>query len=195
MSFHHAQPRKDDSSDNCDSLGELSKESHDISGSDSFSTENIGELGTSIVEAYDEETRFELLSAYVDDEVTFEERQLVAQWLRDEPAIQHTYRQLLMLRQAIRTAPTPVPGKFTQPPPTPPNLHQRTSVETIRWTLVCTIAIAILGGIAQLSTSQGRQSLEEAWQYIQTLPQETLFKFASATQELSTHDSHKGTFR
>ncbi|MEM9807325.1 MAG: hypothetical protein AAF959_18830 [Cyanobacteria bacterium P01_D01_bin.56] len=188
MAFNHAQPRKDDSSGNCEPLSELSQgKTH--SSDDSSSTADSGEHRASMMGAYDEETRFELLSAYVDNEVTSEERQLVGQWLRDEPDIQRMYQQLLMLRQAIRTAPNP-----SQTPlevPIPPNWWARASSATLRWTLVCTAAISLLGGITHLSTVNGRQSIQEAWQFIQNLPQRTLFEFASTAAELPTERTHK----
>lgn len=187
MSFNHAQPRKDESSGNCEPLSALSPGT--TNSSDDLSAADSSEHRASIMGAYDEETRFELLSAYVDNEVTSEERQLVAQWLRDEPDIQRMYQQLLMLRQAIRTAPNP-PQKPLEVP-TAPNLWARASSVTVRWTLVCTAAISLLGGISQLSTASGRQSIQEAWQFIQNLPQRTLFEFASTAEELPTERSYK----
>lgn len=49
--------------------------------------------------------RFELISAYLDGEVTPHERRLVADWLAHDPEVQHLYRRLLMLRQAFRALP------------------------------------------------------------------------------------------
>jgi anti-sigma factor RsiW len=45
--------------------------------------------------------RFELLSAYLDGEVTPSERQQVEAWLSHDPAFQHQYRQMQQIHQAL----------------------------------------------------------------------------------------------
>lgn len=49
--------------------------------------------------------RFELLSAYLDGEVTAAERRQVEEWLANDPTVQQLYSRLLKLRQGIRTLP------------------------------------------------------------------------------------------
>ncbi|MEB3311850.1 MAG: zf-HC2 domain-containing protein [Snowella sp.] len=53
--------------------------------------------------------RFELLSAYLDGEVTAEERRQVQEWLDTDPKLKQTYLKLLRLQQGIPqiTPPTP----------------------------------------------------------------------------------------
>jgi hypothetical protein len=51
--------------------------------------------------------RFELLSAYLDGEVTPEERSMVEAWLEHDPQIQTLHRRLLMLRQELDALPVP----------------------------------------------------------------------------------------
>ena len=51
--------------------------------------------------------RFELLSAYLDGEVTAAERQQVEQWLADDLVVQALHARLLKLRQGFRTLPNP----------------------------------------------------------------------------------------
>jgi negative regulator of sigma E activity len=51
--------------------------------------------------------RFELLSAYLDGEVTAAERKQVEQWLEQDPFVQRLYARLLKLRQGLRTMPVP----------------------------------------------------------------------------------------
>ena len=51
--------------------------------------------------------RFELLSAYLDGEVTAAERRQVEDWLANDPDIQRLYGRLLKLRQGLRTMPVP----------------------------------------------------------------------------------------
>ena len=58
--------------------------------------------------------RFELISAYLDGEVTPAERLLVTNWLAHDPEVQNLYRRLLLLRQAFRTLPSSTAG--TQDP-------------------------------------------------------------------------------
>jgi hypothetical protein len=53
--------------------------------------------------------RFELLSAYLDGEVTAAERRQVEEWLADDPTVQTLYARLLTLRQGLRTLPVPQP--------------------------------------------------------------------------------------
>lgn len=55
--------------------------------------------------------RFELLSAYLDGEVTAAERRQVEDWLVNDPEIQRLYGRLLKLRQGLRTMPVPREGQ------------------------------------------------------------------------------------
>lgn len=49
--------------------------------------------------------RFELLSAYLDGEVTAAERHQIETWLTTDPATQRLYARLLLLRQKLQTMP------------------------------------------------------------------------------------------
>ncbi|WP_232731662.1 anti-sigma factor family protein, partial [Kamptonema formosum] len=51
--------------------------------------------------------QFELVSAYLDGEVTAAERRQVEEWLSSEPAVQRSHAQLLALRQEIEAMPAP----------------------------------------------------------------------------------------
>lgn len=51
--------------------------------------------------------RFELLSAYLDGEVTADERRQVEQWLATDAKMQRLHTRLLSLRQGMRTFPIP----------------------------------------------------------------------------------------
>ncbi|YAF96306.1 MAG: anti-sigma factor [Nodularia sp. CChRGM 3473] len=57
--------------------------------------------------------RFELLSAYLDGEVTAAERRQVEEWLANDASVQCLYTRLLKLRQGLRTCPVPT---AQQPP-------------------------------------------------------------------------------
>lgn len=52
--------------------------------------------------------RFELLSAYLDGEVTANERRQVQEWLDTDPEVQKWYRQLTRLQHSVQAVPTPV---------------------------------------------------------------------------------------
>jgi anti-sigma factor RsiW len=51
--------------------------------------------------------RFELLSAYLDGEVTAAERKQVEEWLVSDQSAKKLYHRLLKLRQSLRTLPIP----------------------------------------------------------------------------------------
>ena len=51
--------------------------------------------------------RFELLSAYLDGEVTAAERRQIEQWLDNDPEVQRLYVRLLRLRQGLQGLPVP----------------------------------------------------------------------------------------
>jgi anti-sigma factor RsiW len=51
--------------------------------------------------------RFELLSAYLDGEITATERKQVEEWLVSDQSVQKLYHRLLKLRQSLRTLPIP----------------------------------------------------------------------------------------
>lgn len=54
-----------------------------------------------------EEERFELLSAYIDGEVTPAERQQVQQWLDTDPKFHKLYLNLLKLQNRVQNIPVP----------------------------------------------------------------------------------------
>jgi anti-sigma factor RsiW len=55
--------------------------------------------------------RFELLSAYMDGEVTAEERRLVESWLADEPQVQQMHQRLLALKHGFSDLPAVQPAR------------------------------------------------------------------------------------
>lgn len=56
---------------------------------------------------YQSSDRFELLSAYLDGEVSPTERKQVQQWLDHDPTVQQLYARLLRLRQGFQSIPVP----------------------------------------------------------------------------------------
>ncbi|MEM9979277.1 MAG: hypothetical protein AAF282_05920 [Cyanobacteria bacterium P01_A01_bin.15] len=188
MSFHHTTPHKKSSFDPAEFLGNLSKPipnaAHQVSATEASDTQRP----KSKIE-YDEEARFELLSTYIDNEVTPAERRLVAQWLTEDLHTQHTYRQLLMLRQAIRTAPIPAQS----PPQIPASPQLSWGTMPLPWlhrTMVWVGAISLFISLGQLVTPAGRQQIQEAWQFIKALPQTAVPKIAFDRTEHPQSPSH-----
>jgi anti-sigma factor RsiW len=58
--------------------------------------------------------RFELLSAYLDGEVTAAERRQVEEWLTHDPVVQRLHSRLLKLRQGFQNLPVPTPERSMQ---------------------------------------------------------------------------------
>ena len=58
--------------------------------------------------------RFELLSAYLDGEVTAAERKQVQELLATDTGMQHLHRRLMMLRQGMQQLPVPTPEVTAQ---------------------------------------------------------------------------------
>lgn len=58
--------------------------------------------------------RFELLSAYLDGEVTAAERRQVEGWLQNDPTVQCLYSRLLKLRQGMQSLPIPAPEQSAE---------------------------------------------------------------------------------
>ncbi|MEL6471300.1 MAG: hypothetical protein AAFQ74_16360 [Cyanobacteria bacterium J06623_4] len=53
--------------------------------------------------AYTPDDKFLLLSAFLDDEVTEEERALVIGWINSDPQLQQQYREQMKLREAMKS--------------------------------------------------------------------------------------------
>lgn len=102
--------------------------------------------------------RFELLSAYLDGEVTPEERQLVLVWLNSDPKAKGLYNRLLCLRKGLRE--TPSVSHCGDPEATLAGvfkcLNQRFQLVTMAG-----LGVAVIGTLNLLSGSPSSQSL---WQ-------------------------------
>jgi len=57
--------------------------------------------------------RFEMLSAYLDGEVSADERRQVEEWLANDPTVQRLHSRLLKLRQAFQAMPIPTSDEQT----------------------------------------------------------------------------------
>lgn len=58
--------------------------------------------------------RFELLSAYLDGEVTAAERRQVEEWLKNDPTTKRLYSRLLMMQQSFQAMPVPAAEQSAQ---------------------------------------------------------------------------------
>lgn len=106
--------------------------------------------------------RFELLSAYLDGEVTASERQQVQAWLATDPAFAKQYRQMQQMQQAMSAIPVPSSDRsatqladavFTK-------IERRSTRNKLRWigggAIAATLmtALAGLGGLFGTNNSQ-----------------------------------------
>ena len=93
--------------------------------------------------------RFELLSAYLDGEVTAAERREVDEWLANDPEIQRLYARLLNLRQGLQTM--PVPAAHPRVEQTIEQVYQRIHLRPRRRAVVwggTAIAAAFIGAVS-----------------------------------------------
>jgi len=93
--------------------------------------------------------RFELLSAYLDGEVTAAERRQVEHWLDTDPAMQKLHGRLLSLRQGMQTLAT-APAPSSHPDATVQQVMQRLERRPRRLVAVsgmATVAAVFLGAI------------------------------------------------
>lgn len=94
--------------------------------------------------------RFELLSAYLDGEVSAAERQQVESWLTTDPVVQRLYGRLVNLRQSLQAMPVPL-AQQSSPEHTATQvftrLHNRNR-RTVAWggTAVAAVFVGALSG-------------------------------------------------
>lgn len=70
-------------------------------------TSRTGDVDLATMSMDNQRDRFELLSAYLDGELTAAQRRQVEEWLAHDPQVQQLYARLLKLRQGLRTLPVP----------------------------------------------------------------------------------------
>jgi anti-sigma factor RsiW len=99
--------------------------------------------------------RFELLSAYLDGEVTATERRQVEEWLANDPTVQQLHARLLKLRQAFRSIPAPTPSQPVEAAidqvfdkiERRPNLSLVRGVNTRRFAIPMSVAAMFVGAV------------------------------------------------
>jgi anti-sigma factor RsiW len=87
--------------------------------------------------------RFELLSAYLDHEVSADERKQVETWLADDPEFYTLYQRLLMLQRSCQSIPAPSPAAADQ---TLKQVFERIDARQRRLPLWSTLAAAAVAG-------------------------------------------------
>ncbi|MDD1416626.1 zf-HC2 domain-containing protein [Dolichospermum sp. ST_con] len=99
---------------------------------------------------------FELLSAYLDGEVTATERRQVEEWLSTDVSIKCLYKRLLNLRQGLQSIPVPTTSQSSE---TTINqvLARVDRRYRLNWTLGgAVVAACILGAISGLFSGNSR---------------------------------------
>ncbi len=110
--------------------------------------------------------RFELLSAYLDGEVTAAERKQVETWLTNDACVQRLYARLLKLRQGLQTLPVPTEQPIEK---TVENvlsrLHRRTR---LAWVLGgAAVAACVIGSVTGIIPSGNSRTLQLAQQRLE----------------------------
>lgn len=113
--------------------------------------------------------RFELLSAYLDGEVTAAERKQVEMWLAEDPTMQRLHARLMKLRQGFQAMPIPAPSRSVEQTVEQvfAKVEQRPNLRLI-WGGAA-IAALFVGGLATLFATSDRSF---APQFAKQEPQE-----------------------
>jgi anti-sigma factor RsiW len=99
--------------------------------------------------------QFELLSAYLDGEVSAAERKQVEAWLDQDPKLQQTYQQLLTLQNGLKVM--PVAASSMQPEQLAKQVLMRVDRSRRTWIwggIGAAVAVA-MGSVSALLTGQG----------------------------------------
>ncbi|MEG4284475.1 transcriptional regulator [Microcoleus sp. A006_D1] len=112
--------------------------------------------------------RFELLSAYIDGEVTATERRQVEEWLTNDPTTKRLYSRLMMMQQSFQSMPVPAGQQSAQD--LAAKVLQRVERKSKRtWVLgggaIAALLVAVVSGVAggrQLFAPQFARSLVPA---------------------------------
>jgi len=143
--------------------------------------------------------RFELLSAYLDGEVTAAERRQVEEWLGNDPSVKNLHARLLSLRQGLRNLPIPQSEKSIEQ--TVESVMTRLRRRTKRvWMFGGVAAVAcLIGSLSSLIpngepgmlkiANKASEELEQTYGDVASLPMvalnEPLMQIPKATQNVS----------
>lgn len=103
----------------------------------------------------DQQQRMELLSAYIDGEVTLKEKQEVEEWLSWDPQAQKTYQSLQKLRFGLRDISPPTTTYETEAltDQVITQSHRKTLKQSLVWGGGAVVAILVTAGWAILPGS------------------------------------------
>jgi anti-sigma factor RsiW len=98
--------------------------------------------------------KFELLSAYLDGEVSATERKQVEAWLDHDPQLRQTYQRLLTLQNGLKAMPIAAPS--IQPEQLAQNVLKRVDRSRRLWVWggIGTAAAVVVGSLSGLLTGQ-----------------------------------------
>jgi len=117
-----------------------------------------------------ERDRFELLSAYLDGELTATEKRQVEEWLANDQTVQCLYARLLKIRQGLRTLPVPQAHQNAETiQKVLARLQRRSRLVVVGGTAIAAVFIGAISGI--LPINQGATQLaQDSIQPIATKP-------------------------
>jgi anti-sigma factor RsiW len=141
---------------------------------------------------------FELLSAYLDGEVTATERRQVEEWLSTDASIKCLYRRLLNIRQGLHNIPVPSTGESSET-----TINQVLERVNYRYRLIwvfsgAAAAACIVGAVSglfpspsrmlQIATTEQRELTTSPLRVALNNPVIEIPKTAVATNEQSVND-------
>jgi anti-sigma factor RsiW len=117
-----------------------------------------------------ERDRFELLSAYLDGELTASEKRQVEDWLANDQTVQCLYARLLKIRQGLRTLPVPQAHRSSETiQKVLDRLQRRSRLAVIGGTAIAAVFVGAISGILPMNES-APQLAQEAIQPIAIKP-------------------------
>lgn len=145
--------------------------------------------------------RFELLSAYLDGEVTAAERREVDEWLANDPEIQRLYARLLNLRQGLQAMPVPA----AHPPVEQTieqvyqHIHQRSRRRAVVWggTAIAAMFIGAVSSVVPLQLAKSPNTPIEPLRValndpVVEIPTATIAPPQQPSQPVQSPQQHRG---
>lgn len=116
--------------------------------------------------------RFELLSAYLDGEVTSTEKRQVEEWLNNDAETQRLYARLLTLRHNFQTLPVPPATQSVERTIQQvfDKIEKRRQYRSLKWGGAAAVAAVVIAALS--SVVPGRQGLQLAEVSNQTIGKE-----------------------
>jgi anti-sigma factor RsiW len=117
--------------------------------------------------------KFELLSAYLDGEVSPNERKQVEAWLASDPEFQHTYQQMLSLQGSLKSMPVVAPSMPTEElvSQVMARLDRRSKPKLWVWGGLGAAAVLLIGAVSGLLTGGNQTGSLQMAQQSKSQPQ------------------------